>query len=168
MLYWGLPQGQTLARKPSITKTHQCTLRALTPPLRLTGRSKMADSSTTDLKVSAPAAVASSNDTSAAASGKDAGNASNASKPVAASDFTSPSPVFTVDVTQYPSQLDHKLNKLKQLFANFNLPEVEVFESSPINYRMRADFEAWGTKADPPDVHYIMYDTASGVKPPPR
>jgi hypothetical protein len=39
---------------------------------------------------------------------------------------------------------------------------------------MRAEFTVWGTSAkaaksgDPPDVHFIMYDSSSKTKPPPR
>jgi len=36
--------------------------------------------------------------------------------------------------------------------------------------RMRAEFTCWGVKPQEgkePDVHFIMYDSASKVKPPP-
>jgi len=76
----------------------------------------------------------------------------------------------------YASQLSKKLDALKALMSGLQdkLPDIEVFESAPKNYRMRAEFTVWGNgkqaeaSGQAPDAHFIMYDTASGVKPPPR
>jgi hypothetical protein len=51
---------------------------------------------------------------------------------------------------------------------------VVMVSSCGVADRMRAEFTVWGTSAkaaksgDPPDVHFIMYDSNSKTKPPPR
>ncbi len=56
----------------------------------------------------------------------------------------------------YQTQLDHKADSLRQLFADFSdLPELEVHPSPPQHYRMRAEFRVWH---DADDLYYIMFD----------
>ncbi len=47
------------------------------------------------------------------------------------------------DPSQYESQLQEKCTQLKQLFANIDLPEWEVFRSQALHFRHRADFAVW-------------------------
>ena len=56
---------------------------------------------------------------------------------------------------EYQAQLLAKTRWLAELFAPFGVPELEVFSSSPIHYRMRAEFRVWH---DEDDLYYIMFD----------
>ncbi len=61
------------------------------------------------------------------------------------------------DVTHadYATQLAEKTTRLKALLAPFKPPTLEVFESPPEHYRMRAEFRVWH---DDDDLYYIMFD----------
>ncbi|GFH13555.1 tRNA (uracil-5-)-methyltransferase, partial [Haematococcus lacustris] len=93
--------------------------------------------------------------------------------------FTAPIAVQSIDETQYDAQLSKKLTQLRLSLNELNslagaMPDIEVHESAKKHYRMRAEFTVWGTgKAasipdTTPDVHFIMYESGSKVKPPPR
>jgi tRNA (uracil-5-)-methyltransferase len=41
------------------------------------------------------------------------------------------------------------------------LPELEVFRSEPVNYRMRAEFRVWH---DGDELYYIMFDQKTWEK----
>ncbi|HSC66084.1 MAG TPA: tRNA (uridine(54)-C5)-methyltransferase TrmA [Cellvibrio sp.] len=43
----------------------------------------------------------------------------------------------------YQHQLTNKLDKIRQDFAEFSLPEISVFSSPEKHYRMRAEFRVW-------------------------
>ena len=45
--------------------------------------------------------------------------------------------------------------RLRTLFTDFDMPDLEVFESPPIHYRMRAEFRVWH---DNDDLYYIMFN----------
>ena len=61
--------------------------------------------------------------------------------------------------TDYQTQLDQKTDSLIQSFSGYDsLPELEVFPSPPLHYRMRAEFRVWH---DDDDLYYIMYDQAT-------
>ena len=51
----------------------------------------------------------------------------------------------TIDTSQYPDQLNSKTKQIKQTFAEFTVPELEVFASKPSHYRLRAEFRIWHT-----------------------
>ena len=56
----------------------------------------------------------------------------------------------------YQRQLDEKKERLMGLFGEFGeLPELEVYRSEPVNYRMRAEFRVWH---EGDDLYYIMFD----------
>ncbi|QQX80167.1 tRNA (uridine(54)-C5)-methyltransferase TrmA [Shewanella sp. KX20019] len=55
----------------------------------------------------------------------------------------------------YDVQLEAKRVKLKQLFADFDTPELESFGSEPAHYRMRAEFRMWH---EGEDLYYYMFD----------
>jgi hypothetical protein len=58
---------------------------------------------------------------------------------VAADDPTTKfSPVLTeIDASQYDAQLSAKVDRILAQFADFEVPEIEVFKSEPEHYRMR-------------------------------
>lgn len=64
-----------------------------------------------------------------------------------------PLPSFNPD--HYEAQLTAKLARFRQDFADFALPEPEVFRSESQNYRLRAEFRLWH---DGPRVDYAMFD----------
>lgn len=61
----------------------------------------------------------------------------------------------------YHSQLDKKKLQMNQLFAEFSLPELEIYRSDALNYRQRAEFRVWH-QGD--DIYYIMFDSKSKQK----
>lgn len=73
--------------------------------------------------------------------------------------FTAPSAALTIDTAAYDSQLETKLAKLKALFADMSMPEVEIRTSEPQHYRMRAEFNVRGTRREDVKPHYIMFAT---------
>lgn len=77
--------------------------------------------------------------------------------------FTAPSAALTIDKATYASQLDAKLSKLKTLFSDLAMPEVEVRTSEPEHYRMRAEFNVWGSR-EGERLHYIMYSTDNAAQ----
>ncbi|MCL1077166.1 tRNA (uridine(54)-C5)-methyltransferase TrmA [Parashewanella spongiae] len=66
-----------------------------------------------------------------------------------------------MDPQQYDAQLEQKRQKLQQMFASFNVPEVEIFASDPTHYRMRAEFRMWH---DGDDLYYYMFDNVKKEK----
>lgn len=44
---------------------------------------------------------------------------------------------------EYQAQLTEKIGIFRQDFADFNLPEAEIFESTEKHFRMRAEFRIW-------------------------
>ena len=62
--------------------------------------------------------------------------------------MTQPSP-------EYTAQLQQKAGYLKQRFAEFSLPEWQVFASPEKHYRMRAEFRVWH---DGDNISYAMFE----------
>ncbi|KXZ44369.1 hypothetical protein GPECTOR_68g340 [Gonium pectorale] len=83
--------------------------------------------------------------------------AGDASAAEGSTSFTSPITVTSVDESKYAEQLQSKLAKLRELFAEFSPPEVEVFESPPSHYRMRAEFTVDVREGE---LHYVMFDNS--------
>lgn len=65
------------------------------------------------------------------------------------------------DTSQYKQQLSEKTIDVKALFESFLLPEVEVFSSPQLHYRMRAEFRIWH---EGDDMYHIMFDKESKQK----
>ncbi|MFA6237931.1 MAG: tRNA (uridine(54)-C5)-methyltransferase TrmA [Bacteriovorax sp.] len=61
----------------------------------------------------------------------------------------------------YASQLEEKRLKLNALFSDIEHPEIEVFESLPEHYRMRAEFRVWH---EGEDLYYYMFDKGQDQK----
>ncbi len=59
------------------------------------------------------------------------------------------------DPTAYSELLAAKQTRLAALFSPMSMPELEVFESPPLHFRMRAEFRVWH---DDDDLYYIMFD----------
>lgn len=62
----------------------------------------------------------------------------------------------------YSELLKGKAETIRKLFHQFKLPELEVFDSPPANYRMRAEFKIWH---DANQAHYAMYQPGEYKKP---
>ena len=66
-----------------------------------------------------------------------------------------------IDANNYHNQLNAKHNDIANLFAEFTLPEFELFSSEPLNYRQRSEFRVWH---DGDDLYYIMFDQVTKQK----
>jgi tRNA (uracil-5-)-methyltransferase len=63
---------------------------------------------------------------------------------------------------QYAELLAAKQQKIDSAFAAFNLPAIEVFESLPSNYRLRAEFRVWH---DGDELNYVMFEPGDNKNP---
>lgn len=61
----------------------------------------------------------------------------------------------------YEKQLLDKQNDMSALFADFNINEMSLFRSEPLNYRLRAEFRVWH---EGDDIFYIMFDSETKQK----
>ena len=59
----------------------------------------------------------------------------------------------TIDTSQYPELLKSKTEQVNERFAQFDVPELEVFASKPSHFRLRAEFRIWHTGDR---CHYAM------------
>lgn len=68
-----------------------------------------------------------------------------------------------LDITpeSYREQLEEKCIRLNDMFSDYDVPELEVFDSPIKNYRMRAEFRIWH---EGEDLYYIMFDQKSREK----
>lgn len=58
-----------------------------------------------------------------------------------------------VNPENYGSQLEEKINWLKSEFQTLPLPEITVYDSAPMYYRMRAEFRIWHEQGH---AHFAM------------
>lgn len=70
-------------------------------------------------------------------------------------------PLPVVEPEKYSELLEEKANRIRTQFAEFNPPELQVFDSPSSHYRMRAEFRVWH-QGD--DSYYIMYDIGEDPK----
>lgn len=61
----------------------------------------------------------------------------------------------------YETQLSTKKTQMVELFSEFNVPEMELFRSEPLNYRLRAEFRVWH---EGDDLFYIMFNSETKEK----
>ena len=61
----------------------------------------------------------------------------------------------------YPEQLSQKQQDMAELFNTFTMPDAEIYQSQPLNYRQRAEFRVWH-QGD--DLYYIMFDKETKQK----
>lgn len=66
-----------------------------------------------------------------------------------------------IDSSDYQNLLNKKAGQLKMRFSGFDCPELEVFPSAPVNYRMRAEFRVWH-QGD--ELFHIMFDPTNKEK----
>lgn len=71
-------------------------------------------------------------------------------------------PLSKIIPSDYSNQLTEKLAQFRLDFSSFGLPEPAVFASSPLSYRLRAEFRMWheGDRID-----YAMFAAADPKKP---
>ncbi|EKK9986012.1 tRNA (uridine(54)-C5)-methyltransferase TrmA [Vibrio vulnificus] len=69
----------------------------------------------------------------------------------------------TLDVNpqRYQQQLAEKVQRLTDMFAPYQAPELEVFESPDQHYRMRAEFRVWH---EGEEMYYIMFNQETREK----
>ena len=69
----------------------------------------------------------------------------------------------SLDVTpqHYAQQLAEKTERLTQMFAPYDAPELEVFPSEEQHYRMRAEFRVWH---EGDELYYIMFNQQTREK----
>ena len=58
-----------------------------------------------------------------------------------------------IDPQLYPAQLEAKQTRFKQTLEGLSFPEIEVFDSVPSQFRMRAEFRIWHEDGR---AHYAM------------
>ncbi|WP_299019985.1 tRNA (uridine(54)-C5)-methyltransferase TrmA [uncultured Photobacterium sp.] len=66
-----------------------------------------------------------------------------------------------INPADYQSQLDEKAERIQNIFADFETPELEVFASPAEHYRMRAEFRVWH---EGEDLYYIMFNQETREK----
>ena len=63
--------------------------------------------------------------------------------------------IRTIEDGAYGPQLEEKKAYVKGLFADCDVPELEVFESKPRSYRMRSEFGVWH---EGDDMYFVMHE----------
>ncbi|WP_439136111.1 tRNA (uridine(54)-C5)-methyltransferase TrmA, partial [Pseudomaricurvus sp.] len=63
---------------------------------------------------------------------------------------------------QYHAQLNDKIQRVTEQFAQFSPPELEAFESPASHFRMRAEFKIWHEQDQ---AHYAMFQPGEYKKP---
>ncbi len=66
-----------------------------------------------------------------------------------------------VNPKHYAQQLAEKTERLRQMFAPYDAPELEVFPSAEQHYRMRAEFRIWH---EGDELYYIMFNQQTREK----
>lgn len=66
-----------------------------------------------------------------------------------------------IDPATYQEQLKLKTHTVVDQFSHFDMPNLEVFDSSPLHYRMRAEFRVWH---EGDDLFHIMFDQQNKEK----
>ena len=73
--------------------------------------------------------------------------------------------MFDVYPDKYPELLDQKVTRLKELFNNWSIPDIDILDSPTQHFRMRAEFRIWHTGDE---INYAMFekktDTNSNTK----
>ena len=66
-----------------------------------------------------------------------------------------------IKAENYAEQLQSKTEFVKSQFAHLPMPALEVFESAPTHYRMRAEFRMWH---EGDDLQHMMFDQVTKEK----
>ncbi len=70
--------------------------------------------------------------------------------------------MHAIEPANYAQQLQDKLRDLKALFRGVDMPNIAVFESEPLHFRMRGEFKAWHQDDT---VRYAMYRPGQRSQP---
>ena len=70
-------------------------------------------------------------------------------------------PLSNIKPEQYDSQLSDKVTHIKQDFSQFDIPEIDVYSSPTLAYRMRCEFRVWH---DGDDLFHIMFNQETKEK----
>ncbi|WP_286264293.1 tRNA (uridine(54)-C5)-methyltransferase TrmA [Thalassotalea atypica] len=62
---------------------------------------------------------------------------------------------------RYEHQLSEKQEEMSALFYNFDIKDMDLYRSEPLNYRLRAEFRVWH---EGDDLYYIMFDSETKQK----
>jgi tRNA (uracil-5-)-methyltransferase len=71
-------------------------------------------------------------------------------------------PLSRVIPDQYPQQLDAKAEKIRQQFAEFKPPALQIFSSPSLQFRMRAEFKIWHQDDD---SYFAMFNREQPKQP---
>ncbi|MDR0701146.1 MAG: tRNA (uridine(54)-C5)-methyltransferase TrmA [Azoarcus sp.] len=66
-------------------------------------------------------------------------------------------PLSRIDPARHAALFAAKAERFRREFAAFGLPELQLFASAPLGYRLRAEFRMWHTG---PCIDYAMFDSA--------
>lgn len=66
-----------------------------------------------------------------------------------------------IQANQYAEQLQNKVHFIEKCFAEYPMPELEVFTSEPLHYRLRAEFRLWH---DGEELFHVMFDQQTKEK----
>ena len=66
-----------------------------------------------------------------------------------------------IDPKFYNKQLQEKEQDMQSLFSQFNGPNFDIYQSTMLNYRQRAEFRVWH---EGDDLYYIMFDSNTKQK----
>ena len=71
-------------------------------------------------------------------------------------------PLSNINPNQYHSLLDAKANRIQEQFAEFSPPKLEIYDSPPLHFRVRAEFKLWH---DQDDSYYAMFNHEQPKQP---
>jgi tRNA (uracil-5-)-methyltransferase len=66
-----------------------------------------------------------------------------------------------IDTNQYEVLLLKKAERIRESFSHLAMPDLEVFDSPKLHYRMRAEFRVWH---EGDDLYHIMFDQETKEK----
>ena len=70
-------------------------------------------------------------------------------------------PLSSIDPSNYDQLLENKIRLVKTQFNEFNLPDIAIYKSPTLHYRMRSEFRVWH---DGDDLFHIMFDKETKEK----
>ena len=71
-------------------------------------------------------------------------------------------PLSNVNPDNYQPLLDAKTERISSQFAEFSPPTLEVYDSPPLHFRVRAEFKLWH---DNDDSYYVMFNRDQPKQP---
>ncbi len=71
-------------------------------------------------------------------------------------------PLSNVNSDHYSQQLAAKAERIQQQFAEFNPPTLEIYDSPPLHFRVRAEFKIWH---EGDDSYYAMFNREAPKTP---